>query len=1204
MTALSEDGRQVKNIKTLSVFIAVFLWLLLGPSVPARAQISGGIVAGTVTDTTGAVISGATISARNQATHVTVNTQSGSAGAYQFTDLSVGSYSITVTAPGFQSAQSMSVVVQLQTTTTLNISLHVGSSTQTVHVTAGTTQLQTQSSEIGTVISPQMVKDLPLSVGSGSMRNVGDFVFLTPATYGVGTAGGDYQFSVSGGQAQGGEILLDGASMQTLALGDAYASEELPSVDATTEFKVFTAGIPAEYGRTGGGIQSYSTKSGGFDFHGEAYEIFRNTAFDANTWFNDAYASLYGPNPTFKTPPDKKNEYGLTLGGPILIPKAWDGRKRQSFFFFSWEQFRQTVGFSEIETVPTTANRTGDFSDDLTSTVEGTSPCTGQPIYYGEIFNPATTRSVNGILCRDPFPGNVITTPLSSAALKVTQMYPTPTNPNLTNNYTFAGSYPVLDTAETIRIDQTLPDQDHVYLSYNVRDNERYYTGTPDLPEPLNGNASAQDLPTHLVRVGYTHVFSPSVVNSALFGFDRVVNNIYYHSQDSHTDWNTKLGIPNDGLSTFFPGLNWGDIYVNPGCCTGGFVETDNMGSLSDVVTISKGRHNISIGGEYRNEQSNGNYQGSDEGYFDFDRNMTASDQLNYSDTGNGYASFLLGQVLYVSATRELVGERNLASYSDVFAQDEYQATPELHLSLGIRYDVDTPFKEAHGNTSNFNPATPNPGADGYPGALIFAGQGTGRTGLSGRWSKIYYGNIEPRIGLAYAPAWLHGRTVFHANYQMVASPLSGAGDELAFGGLAAGFSTFADVANVPSGYFEPGELLDDGGAPIASDKPNFNPAQLNGSGINYAAPPFGRPGMNQTWSTSVQQQLGSDTVLTLAYLGEHGTHLSSDLLLMDTLNPKYFSLGEALTENFSGNTAGVSAPYSGFSGTVAQALTPYPQYTSVNTANYGENLGQDTYEAFTAKLAHRYHSGLGLLASYTWSKNLGDVGSATESEYGAYDAYIQNPFNLKAEKSYSGQDIPQMFVVSYLYDLPFGPGRRFLNSHNPLNDFARGWQIGGIQRYQSGNPIALSGATGIPSYEGTIRWNLIQGQHLLAQRTKGNGGFNPFADRWYNSASLSDPNNSARIAAGGAYQFGDMPRYEGYNRAFPYLDEDFSITKSTPIKDRLNMQFRAELFNAFNRHIFGSPYDNNPYDTSTFGVVSSLQNSPRNVQFTLTLQY
>lgn len=1194
----------MKSIKTQSVFIAVLLWLLLGSCVPAKAQISGGIVAGTVTDTAGAVIRGATISARNQATHVTANTQSGSAGAYQFTDLPVGTYSISVTAPGFQSAKSMSVVVQLQTTTTLNVMLHVGSSTQTVNVTAGTPQLQTQSSEIGTVISPQMVKDLPLSVGSGSMRNVGDFVFLAPATYGVGTSGGDYQFSLSGGQAQGGEILLDGASMQTLALGDAYASEELPSVDATTEFKVFTAGIPAEYGRTGGGIQSYSTKSGGFDFHGGAYEIFRNTALDANTWFNDADASLYGPNPAYKTPPDKKNEYGLTLGGPVLIPKVWDGRRRHSFFFFSWEQFRQTVGFSEIETVPTMADRSGNFADDLTSTVEGTSPCTGQPIYYGEIFNPATVRSVNGILCRDPFPGNVITTPLSSAALKVTQMYPAPTNPGLTNNYTFAGSYPVLDTAETIRIDQTLHNQDHIYVSYNVRDNQRYYTGTPDLPEPLNGDASAQDLPTHLVRVGYTHVFSPTVVNSVLFGFDRVVNNIYYHSQDSHTDWDTKLGIPNDGLSTFFPGLNWGDIYVNPGCCTGGFIETDNMGSLSDIVTVSKGRHNISVGAEYRNEQSNGNYQGSDEGYFDFDRNMTASDQLNYSDTGNGYASFLLGQVLYVSATRELVGERNLASYSDVFAQDEYQATPHLHLSLGIRYDVDTPFREAHGNTSNFSPTTPNSGAGGYPGALIFAGNGAGRSGLSGRWSSVYYGDIEPRIGLAYAPAWLRGRTVFHANYQMVASPLAGAGDELAFGGLAAGFSTFADVANVPSGYFEPGEELDQGGAPIASDKPNFDPAQLNGSGINYAAPSFGRPGMNQTWSASVQQQLGADTVLTVAYLGEHGTHLSSDLLLLDTLNPQYFSLGKSLAENFLGNTAGVSAPYAGFTGTVAQALTPYPQYTSVNTANYGENIGQDTYDALTAKLAHRYQSGLGLLASYTWSKNLGDVGSATESEYGAYDAYIQDPFNLKAEKSYSGQDIPQMFVVSYVYDLPFGPGRRFLNAGHPLSAVLGGWQVGGIQRYQSGNPIALSGATGVPGYEGTIRWNLVPGQNLLAGRTKGNGGFNPFTDSWYNPAALSDPNNSSRIAAGGAYQFGDMARYEGYNRAFPYMDEDFSITKSAPIKERLSMQFRAELFNAFNRHIFGSPYDNNPYDTSTFGAVSSLQNSPRNVQFTLTLQY
>jgi len=342
----------------------------------------------------------------------------------------------------------------------------------------------------------------------------------------------------------------------------------------------------------------------------------------------------------------------------------------KSFFFFSWEQFRQTVGFSEIETVPTMANRSGNFAANLTTTVEGTSPCNGKPIYYGEIFNPATVRSVGGTLCRDPFPGNIITTPLSAAALNVTKMYPMPTNPSLTNNYTYASSYPVLDAAETIRIDQTLHNQDHIFVSYNVRDNNRYYTGTPNLPEPLNASASAQDMPTHLARIGYTHIFSPTAVNSVVAGFDRVVNNLYYHSQDSHTDWDTKLGIPSDGLSTFYPGLNWGDIYANPGCCTGGFVETDNMGSLSDILTLSKGRHNISLGAEYRYEQSNAVNQGSDEGVFDFDRNMTASDQLNYSNTGNGYASFLLGQVLYASATRELVGERNVAFYSALFGQD------------------------------------------------------------------------------------------------------------------------------------------------------------------------------------------------------------------------------------------------------------------------------------------------------------------------------------------------------------------------------------------------------------------------------------------------------------------------------------------------------------------------------------------------------
>jgi hypothetical protein len=1194
----------VKNKKSLLAFVGLSACIVLGICLPLQAQISGGVVVGTITDSSGAVISGATVKATNEATHVTAQTKSGSAGTYRFTDIQVGIYTVTVEALGFEKTNNSSVVVQLQTTTTLNFTLSVGPTTQTVYVTAGSAQLETESSEIGTVVNPQMVEDLPLSVGSGSMRNAGDFVFLAPATYGVGTSGGDYEFSLSGGQTQGSEALLDGASMQTLALGDAYASEELPSVDAIQEFKVFTAGIPAEYGRTGGGIQSYTTKSGGLEFHGGVYEIFRNTALDANTWFNDAYASLYGPNSAYQTPPDKKNEYGVTLGGPIWIPKVWDGRKEKSFFFFSWEQFRQTVGFSEIETVPTMVDRTGNFSDDLTTTVEGTSPCTGQPIYYGEIFDPSTVRSVNGILCRDPFPGNKISSPLSAAALNVTQMYPEPTNPSLTNNYTFAGSYPVLDTAETIRIDQTLRNQDHIFASYNVRDNDRYYSGTPNLPEPLNASASAQDLPSHLVRIGYSHIFSPTVVNNVVVGFDRIVNNLYYHSQDSHTDWDTKLGIPSDGLSTFYPGLNWGDIYVNPGCCTGGFVETDNMGSISDILTLSKGKHNISLGGEYRYEQSNGVYQGSDEGVFDFDRNMTASDQLNYSNTGNGYASFLLGQVLYVSATRELVGERNVAFYSGLFAQDEFQPTRSFHLSLGIRYDVDAPFKEAHGNTSNFSPTTPNPGAAGYPGALIFAGHGPGRNGDNGRWSNIYYGSIEPRIGFAYAPSWLNGRTVLQANYQIVSSPLAGAGYELAFGGTSAGFSTFQSVANIPSGYFIAGEELDTGGAPIPSDQPDFDPSQLNNSGINYVAPSFGRPGMNQTWSASVQQQFGRNTVFTLGYLGQHGTHLNSNLLLTDSLNPKYFSLGKALQANFAGNTAGVSAPYAGFSGTVGQALTPYPQYTAVNTANYGENLGQSSYEALTAKLDWQFHAGLGFLASYTWSKNLSDVGSVTESQYGAYTTYIQNPFNLKAEKSYSGQDTPQIFVVSYLYSLPFGPGQRFLSSQRVLGKILGGWQLGGIQRYQSGQVQLISGANGVPSYEGTIRWNLLPGQQLLAGRKKGNGGFNPFTDQWYNPAALSDPNNSTRIAAGGAYEFGDMARYEGYNRAFPYLDEDFSITKTTVIAKRLNVQFRGELFNAFNRHIFSGPYDGDPYDTSSFGVVNSLQNTPRNVQFTLKVQY
>ncbi len=345
-----------------------------------------------------------------------------------------------------------------------------------------------------------------------------------------------------------------------------------------------------------------------------------------------------------------------------------------------------------------------------------------------------------------------------------------------------------------------------------------------------------------------------------------------------------------------------------------------------------------------------------------------------------------------------------------------------------------------------------------------------------------------------------------------------------------------------------------------------------------------------------MQQQFAPDLILTLGYLG---THLGSNLLSLNNINPSNFALGYAL------NSPATTLPYASFSGTTAQALKPYPQYTTLNRAAFGENLGQLSYNAMTVKLERRFHNGLNLLASYKWSKIIADTGNIIGGSLGgSYTANIQNPFNLKAEKAISPEDTLHIFVVSYLYDLPFGDKRRFLNSNHVLNYAAGGWSITGIQRYQSGQPIGFGSATGIFGWNNNIRWNLVPGQpiHSAARQNK---SFNPGItgqNVWYNPAAFSDPNANVTASSGQPYSFGDKPAYEADDRNFNYYEEDFGLIKQTEIKEGVDLQFRAEAFNAFNRHIFSGP-DTGPYE-SGFGTVGGLQNSPRNLQLTLRVEF
>jgi hypothetical protein len=1175
------------------------------------AQSNEGALAGSILDPSGSVVPGAAVTARNTANGQTFNTVSTGSGDYRFPSLAIGAYEVSASATGFSTSKQTGVVIQIQSTTSLNITLSVGAAGTTVEVNANAPQLETESSDVGTVVTPRQVLDLPLSTNGSAIRNSQDFVFLTPATYGTGTGGGTFEGGVSGGQAFGSEIIFDGASLQVESFGDGFANEILPSVEATGEFKVLVGGIPAEYGRTTGGVQTYASKAGTNSFHGGAFELFRNTDLDANTWFNNLSIAQGGKNASNVTPADKKNEFGMLLGGPVWIPKIYNG-KDKTFFFFSWEQFRQNQGYQGLITIPTAANLTGDFRQNLTTTVLGTNPCDGTPIYQGQIFDPSTTRTLaDGTQCRTAFTDNVIpSASISTVAKNVAGYIPTPSNTALVNNYNFAGSYPIVSTAETIRIDQSIGQSNKLFVSYNVRDNVRNNNIGGQLQLPLSSFLTFQDLPTHLVRIGYDHIFSPTLLNHTLIGFTRVLNKEAFITATQGKDYGATLGLPG-ASGPLFPG-----IVVNEGS-TVSFGDTeplsnqgynskisDNSYSINDSVSWTKGKHNLVIGGEYRYELSISGFVSLTNGNFNFLREQTAATTGTSAASGNGVASFLLGQVQNVYGTNSLATVHNLGQYGAVFVQDEFKATKDLNISAGFRYDVDLPFKEQHNIGSEFSPDVTNP-ATGTPGALIFSGSSTG---LSSRWLNVYYKNFEPRVGFSWSPDSLSHKTVFSGTFNILSAPILEW--QQIYAGIPNGYSLTAQVNNLAN-PFAPAELLDTTsrtspivvnpgsiGVPSAGTAVNFDPSQLNGQTIPWDQRGFGRPGFYETYSGSVEQQIAPDLIFTLGYLGSRGTHLGSNLLSVNNINPSEFALGARL------NSPASTLPYSSFNGTVAQSLRPYPQYSGINTAAFGENRGQLSYNAMTGKLERRFHNGLNLLASYTWSKILTDTGNIIGGSLGgAYTANIQNPFNLRAEKAVSPEDTPQIFVVSYLYDLPVGKGRAFFGKNKAVNYAIGGWSVSGIQRYQSGQPIGFASATGVPGWSNNIRWNLTgQPIHSAARQGSSFNPAKPGQNLWYNPAAFSDPNANVTIANGEPYSFGNKPSYESDDRNFGYKEEDFGLIKRTPITELVNLQFRAETFNAFNRHIFSGP-DTNPYDTG-FGTVGGTQNSPRNLQLTLRVEF
>lgn len=1217
----------------------------------ASAQLDTGSIAGTVVDSSGALVPGAEIVAVSPATGTRYSTVSSSTGYYIFPSVRTGTYTLKASATGFSTQEASGVIVSISGRTAYNFKLKVGSTQESVRVTADSNALQTESSDIGTTITPMQVESLPMAVG-GTMRSLSSLEFLVPGAIGIGEAGvaGTQMVKIDGGQEEATDYLVDGITTNRQQNGSGNFDIMAPSVDAVNEFHVSIAGLPAQLGNTTGGIANFNSKGGTNSYHGSVYDFFKNAALDANTWFNNADIALNGNSAaaqeTYKRPSDTKNDYGVNLGGPLVIPHVYDGRNK-TFFFFNWEQLHYTYGGAINSTLPTPAELGSDgsdfdFSSSLGTTPLGVSPC-GETVYPGEIFDPNSENTT--VPCRTTaFPNNKI--PIgraSTLAMNFVNNYLMPlakqeTNVSPTYNYTYVSIGTHDETVYSLRIDQNIGSNNKVWGFWTSRENTDN-GGNSNMPPPLQTCCGTVNQLGKIFRAGWDWVLAPTVVNSLTVGGNRSNNINLSKAAAMGTNWDQKFGIAN-GFSNDFPVFQF---FGNP---FGGFgqmedsTDTDNVIALNDIVHWQHGAHSFAFGGEAQYHQYSwvshiGGTCSGNAGCFQFWDNQTASDEDYWGQDGNSLAAFLIGQAGDINNLNDLHQPRWIAHYGAVFVQDDWKLRPNLTLNLGMRWSYTTPRHESEGDTSIFDPNLPDPAAEGQLGALVFAGKGAGRNGsVNETWGSVYRKDFSPRVGFAWQPGFTNNKAVLRGSGGIYYGPLIYAdyGQGTAQGFTVQGNLFTADPLSGP-------QL--DGGLPVLPTTPDLNPSQLDGTATSadYIAPTNGRPAMVESWTLETQYQLTPSLTASVGYLGMHSTRLHALLNFMNDMPDKDMALGDylnwwAIAPGPNGWNGAPLEPYSTFSCASgctwpidepeSQALRPYPQVQYINMDSYLQNIGQSNYNALEVKMEQRFHNGLQFLASYTFSKTLTDADAAQPywgnlQQSGGGSLGLQDPENLRAEKAVSNEDVPHNFVVSYVYDLPFGKGRHFFGAPaRPVNWVISNWSISGVQRYLSGQPISIYGATGIPGKNSSVRFDRVAGQPVKNAHYLGPMNFDPTtnatacATGYFNCAAFYDPNlfqnrdpdGTGPTGEGNPWRFGTMPRNSADIRGPIYLDEDFGISKAIPVTERVKVDLRAEMFDAFNRHVFSRPNSNLSSTNTYVGQVGGLQNGPRNMQLRLRVSF
>ena len=1229
------------------------LFLLSTLAASIHAQTITATLAGTVKDQQGASVPNAKVTVTSSDTAQKRTATTDQAGRYQIAFLPPGTYDVSCTAPGFGKLSRTGVKLEVAQSAEVDLSLPLETATETVVVREDAPTLVTESSNLETLVENKLITELP----SGE-RSTMSFINLVPGaidggfalgqgenlnTNGnaqgpVGTAGNrnffDSNFSVSGGQASTNDVLLDGVSD---TVGDFNGVAVSPPQDSVREFKVMAGAIPAEYGRTGGAVVNFITKSGTGKFHGSLYEYFQNGAMNANGWQRNRRGYKADGTPALPRIPIKRNQFGISLGGPVSIPKV--GKLKNTFFFFNYEGRQESNPFSKQLTVPTEKMHHGDLSELLTGAARpNLTNVDNSPALFGQVYDPfgalagGKRQTIAGNrmdrLPSCPSSGPRAVACLDPIGLKLLTYLPLPNQPGLADNFVYSGTTHFQRDILAGRLDRNIGQNHSLFGRISFEDR---YQAEPDFLGSIASNSRTINDTFYNVTFNEVWLMGPRTINNFRYGYTRAHAHQVLLSEGS--DPATSLGMPAyiaaAGPIAAFPMFNFAggpEGQGIPGEITGGQIsgggnnQPRDTQTLGDSVSIMLGRHTIRTGAEFRLYRFFAFQYNNPDGTFSFNRTFTrgpdpAAGVTNIQETGSSLASLLLGMPAGISK-ESVIPITLYHRYGALFFQDDYRVSNRLTLNLGLRWDLETGTGESHGLVTNFDMSAPSPLAGKVasstdPGVLALRGSYANLPGLlsftQGPQTKTIWSRFAPRIGAAYR---LNEKTALRVGYALFYVPLSVEQGTAIGSVFTTSVSQSTNTVQViqPGGTASPSVFLNNpfpGGIPAAPGS-SLGAQTLLGQAITIV-PPKVQSSYNQQWNFVIQRQLVKNLVLDIAYVGSHGVRLPAANLNLNQLPVDYLNFarahyseyvdvnGRAATSASGFMSAQVANPFANAitnpnsalrSATVtrSQLLYPFPQYTSVSY--YRPNVGSLSYNGLQLILQKRFSQGLAGSANYVWSKSIDTGGPGNNSGRGTQ---VEDIYNIRLDRSISNFDVPHRFVVSAVWETPFFRRSKML----PARLLLRGWQLSGTYIWQRGTPLNITTSNGFGLNYALRRPDRVAGS--VAGLDLGTARQNVRDGKvWFDTTAFKQP--ADYVIGNSARNFSDLRRDN-------YRNINVSMAKNFSFHEKLRTQFRAEFLNALNQVVFGSP-GTDVGTPSTFGLVTGQGNSPRTIQLVLRITF